>query len=330
MLFRSDKYKEIDKLIIYISIEASIQNKKVVFRDLITEKTQKKVLSELLKKNDNLKQRQNKYLNNEESKEDEEIEIIFALSMFREGSDFISLERSITIGNMGSVTRTMQSSVGRVARDYFKKNVAEVFFVMNNRTIHLSDQETVREIVNQNLHNLHCAMDMLFDLVPEITETVINNKKRQIIKTNTWVEEFPFNYKIVQDRIQKRVYNEIDPDLDNERKQNKMSQIITDEILKENLTDKKKITNLIISFKKQWYIKNIAMKTDGMVCMTLITENMIADEDIFSGINEYTSKVFGVSGFKSIQEKCGNIYNMDWDLKTIEELNKMFLNKKVV
>jgi hypothetical protein len=82
------------------------------------------------------------------------IGFIICMSMFKEGSDYIPLSRSITIGHRDSEVFLVQSSLGRIGRDAFGKKVATAHVLNSDRFLEFNDVNDVRRIETHNKSNI--------------------------------------------------------------------------------------------------------------------------------------------------------------------------------
>lgn len=173
-------------------------NKNIKIVDLVTPKTQKENSKYIHEQNKIAK----KFLRGESTKKPE-IDVIIALNIFKEGSDYLPLENVIMMGKHNSTVEVMQRA-GRAMRDYPTKKEACIYAVLPGYSQKITSQDEVREIINENFKFFNLTMtlnDIFYPDPKEINGSNVEPEIKQHLKNVLWEKYFGETFRDVKKRI---------------------------------------------------------------------------------------------------------------------------------
>lgn len=281
-----NKFKEKDKYEFVTKIRKALKKYDLNIVDLITEKGQDKGLEQIRNDNDNVK---NGYKPS--------IDVIIAMNMFQEGSDYVPLTNVISIGFRKSLPQFIQM-VGRAFRDYKgkqNKSVKAITLLSNmykySECINNSKGEVdnLKDAINQNIGVIFSALLMEDIMMPDATkiamhselgkierqltpkekkdhddekyislESLVDECKKQ--NSNIWFEQFKEEAVDIKEQIVMKSIYLFNDSTENSVKPEKMQMICKEVLEKYGCTDIDTQKALYSSLRNSLYLKNIMHK----------------------------------------------------------------------
>ena len=173
-------------------------NKDIKIVDLVNPKTQKENSKYIYEQNKIAK----KFLNGE-SKEKPVIDVIIALNIFKEGSDYLPLENVIIMGKHNSTVEVMQRT-GRSLRDYTGKKEANVYAILPGYSRKITNEKEVQNIINENFKFFNLVMtlnDIFYPSIKEIRNKKIDPELRGRLYNTVWEKYFGETYRDIKKGI---------------------------------------------------------------------------------------------------------------------------------
>jgi len=173
-------------------------NKDIKIVDLVNPKTQKENSKYINEQNKIAK----KFLSGE-SKEKPVIDVIIALNIFKEGSDYLPLENVIIMGKHNSTVEVMQRT-GRSLRDYTGKKEANVYAILPGYSRKITNEKEVQNIINENFKFFNLVMtlnDIFYPSIKEIRNKKIDPELRGRLYNTVWEKYFGETYRDIKKGI---------------------------------------------------------------------------------------------------------------------------------
>ncbi|WP_240408988.1 DEAD/DEAH box helicase [Flavobacterium psychrotrophum] len=317
-----DKYEEVNRIIDSLG-ELDYQDPETGVMHVIS-KTTGKILKVADLVNDNQKERDKiqAYLRNVNSPED--IDIIIALGMAKEGFDWPFCEHALTIGYRGSLTEIIQI-IGRATRDSSNKSHAQFTNLIaqpdaENDEVKLSVNNMLKAITASLLMEQVLAPNFKFKpkypdeeedtseddentiringfkqpsstRVKEIIESDINDLKATILQDDTMLKAMPGNVdpEVINKVLIPKIIKETYPDLTDEEIEEVRQHVVIDSVIK----------NGHIEMQGD---KRFIRMADSFVNIDDIHIDLIDKINPFQKAFEILSKSVTASIFKAIQE----------------------------
>jgi len=290
-------------------------NKNLNIIDLVSSNKKQKEGIDIISKNNELA----KAYHTGQSTTKPDIDVIIALGMFKEGSDYRPIERVVIVGNRSSANEVIQM-MGRSLRDYpDKDSEIEVNFVMHgvNQTF---ERDKIRNNINDNLNIFWTSMLMLELLNPSlkfIESKLKNTNEKEMRDTyDLWIDLFGEKHIEVKNEIYKSILDRIDTDVSKKEQWKQYEQYAKESIKDYNQNISEEDCKKLIKYLKI----RIAMRSPKSIVKDNIFDYDLIDEEIsplefveeylhksFNGINirEYRYKF--ISTNKTIMQWCQEI-----------------------
>ena len=173
-------------------------NSNIKIVDLVTPETQKENSKYINEQNKIAK----KYIRGD-SEEKPEIDIIIALNVFKEGSDYLPLENVIILGKHNSTVEVMQRA-GRAMRDYPNKLESNIYAVLPGYSAKVSSSKKVKEIINENFKFFNLTMtlnDIFYPNPKEIDGREVDKQVRNCMSNELWEQYFGETHRDVKKSV---------------------------------------------------------------------------------------------------------------------------------
>ena len=192
------------------------------------------------------------------------IDVIIALEMFKEGADYVPLERVVILGKRESLTQIMQCT-GRALRDYRSKNLVEVYHALPGYYKGVQ----LRNILNENLKTVYYDMLMEEIVMPVPRDVTLDKEVTAAFKSTLWEDYFhEESAKVKNDILYTVALKLSDPMPISEEEKVK----VVEDLKERGITDEKVITK-IIENKNQNDMWKILVKEE-------LKERKITDEKV--------------------------------------------------
>ena len=215
-----------------------------------------------------------------------EINIIIAMRKFREGSDYAPLARIIEVGTNGSLTSRIQT-IGRVLRDYYKKESVEIFSILKGTFKRYNDESKIKQCIEETLKHMFISLMMENELA---TIPLSVTKRLGFRRGISWEKVIGHEKALkVQSEIHKMALSRFANVGTSEEKWMVFEKLVEETLNNNGIIHKPTISKCAKNLKMRWGIKVLQMKGvnyDG------VTWDLIDKVDPKELIEVYLSKSF--------------------------------------
>lgn len=289
-------------------------NNNIKIVDLVTPETQKENSKYIDEQNKIAK----KYFRGESEKKPE-IDVIIALNVFKEGSDYIPLENVIILGKHNSTVEVMQRA-GRAMRDYPSKRESNLYAILPGYSQKVNSNKMVKEVINENFKFFNLTMtlnDIFYPDPKEINGAKVDNQVKKHMSSEVWEKYFEETHRDVKKSVLDEIPYVVSDDKTPEEQWKELEMHCNRILEEKGVIDKKDRKKMFNSLQATFIVSNLLFdpsKKFEKVLMSLIKK--ISPHDNYMS---FASKAFNIHTVSDFKKRLidSSLYIEDLNIATI-------------